>query len=123
MGVLESVLAGSVVYALPWVLGTLGIAYLFWLRFGRTYESEVIVVAMDGAAVAPERQMPSAEEASSVTWRAGEVLSVLHGGQRTAVAVAACPPWLLRELTLTMYRFENRPEVPPPPVPLAVAVH
>jgi len=119
LGALEAYLFGGAQYAIPWCLGGLALAGLLWWRYGRTYESEVIVVSVS----AP----PAANRATSeptgtgarehVAWSAGRVRSILFGGSRTAVGVKDCPVPLMDALTGAVRRFEAelRPAVPRAP--------
>ena len=107
-GALEAFLFGGAVVALPWCLGGLGLAGLIWWRYGRTYESEVIVVSVS----APQEEDPRSSDPTAagprrhVALSAGRVRSVLFGGTRTAVGVKDCPVRLMEALTRVVRRFE-----------------
>lgn len=108
LGILETYLAGSVVYALPWVVATLAFSLVLWLRYGRTFESDVIVATARDTSEASDRSLAAAGPVVSpeVFLEAGRVQSALHGGKRIAVRLLDCPPAHIRELVSVVHRFE-----------------
>jgi hypothetical protein len=109
LGALEAYLFGGAQYAIPWCLGGLALAGLLWWRYGRTYESEVIVVSVS----VPLLQNHDTSEPTGtvrreeVSWSAGRVRSILFGGTRTAVSVKDCPVPLMEALAGAVRRFES----------------
>ena len=108
LGALEAYLFGGAQYAVPWCLGGLALAGLLWWRYGRTYESEVIVVSVSAA---PNSGRGASESTGTitrrlVTWSAGRVRSLLFSGTRTAVAVKDCPVPLMEALAGAVRRFD-----------------
>jgi hypothetical protein len=103
--VIEVLLGGTLIYVAPWVVAALALVFFIWLRYGRTFESEVIVATVR---LTSETSVPGFEGAVSpeVALEAGRVLSMLHGGERTAVQVVDCPPPHVRELVSVVQRFE-----------------
>lgn len=121
LATVETYLAGPLVYSVPWVLGTGMLSLGLWFRYGRTFESDVIVALVRGGRGAKE--LTGTEGPREVIWQAGRVRSVLHGGQRTAVKVIGCHPVQMRELVHAIGAFESRvrsvptPAVGPAPSP------
>ena len=108
LGALEAYLFGGAQFAIPWCLGGLALSGLLWWRYGRTYESEVIVVVVAGSPglerAVSESTGPRRRE--DVAWSAGRVRSILFGGTRTAVGVKDCPVQLMEALGGVVRRFE-----------------
>lgn len=109
LGTFETLLAGSVVFGFPWAVGALLIGLAFWYRYGRSFESEVIVAAI---------RLPSGERPGDpatggtprppvVVWQAGRLRSELHGGRRIATRVLDCPVPLARNMVLAAQRFHG----------------
>jgi len=106
LGALDAFLVGSWVWGTPWVAVAGVGAFLLWLRYGRTYESEVLA-----AFVAP----PSAGEAGQgtatspavVLWTVGRVRSVAFSGARAAIDVVDCPVALMETLAQVVRRFQT----------------
>lgn len=113
LGVVETLLAGTPFYAGPWVLGAALVSLALWLRYGRTFESDVIVAlvrARVDAGGSGGEDLASARPASpvEVLWQTGRVRSVLHGGRRIAVRVIECHPVQVRELIHVIDQFDTR---------------
>jgi len=111
LGALDTVIAGSVIDAAPWV-GIAGLgAFLLWLRYGRTYESEVIAVSL----LPPTSGRPgetagaSLESEVDVMWSAGRIRSVAFSGVRAAVEVVDCPVSLMDALVRLVHGFQTEP--------------
>ena len=113
LATVETYLAGPLVYSVPWVLGAGVLSLGLWFRYGRTFESDVIVAMIRGSRGAKE--LAGAEGAREVVWQAGRVRSVLHGGQRTAVKVIGCHPVQMRELVQAIGTFVTRVRSVPAP--------
>ena len=109
LGGLDLFVAGSWVYAVPWVLVAAVGAFLLWLRYGRSYESEVVAVSVLPSTAAPERPTGGASgpDAALVTWSAGRIRSVAFAGVRAAVDVKDCPVSLMEALAQMVRRFQS----------------
>ena len=109
LGGLDMIIVGSVIYAVPWVAVAGVGSFLLWLRYGRTYESEVIEVS---AALTPPRQggwtsgAPN-EPTAEVDWRVGRIRSVAFSGARAAVDVVDCPVSLIDSLVRAVRSFQS----------------
>jgi hypothetical protein len=110
LGTIEGLLTSNVVYALPWVLGGMVLSFVFWARYGRTFDSEIIVVQVRPSATPGEGPAVAAVDAvaGSAVFSAARVRSDLHGGERAAVRVIDCPQPLVLELASAVRRFELR---------------
>lgn len=109
LGGLDMFVVGSVIYAVPWVAVAAVGAFLLWLRYGRTYQSEVMSVAVSfpprSSAEAPSGA--SRGETVEVDWRVGRIRSVAFSGIRAAVDVEDCPVSLMETLVRAVRRFES----------------
>jgi hypothetical protein len=109
LGILDTILAGAVIYVTPWIAAAAAVSLALWLRYGRTFESDVIIAAVrdtsgtSGGTPGAKGQVVSPE----VFLEAGRVLSVVHGGKRTAVQTLDCPPPHIRELVNVVHTFET----------------
>jgi len=109
LGALDMYIAGSVVYAVPWIaLAGLG-AFLLWFRYGRMYQSEVMAVEVTfrPAAQGPAGSEPSHDRTAEVAWRVGRIRSVAYAGSRAAVDVEDCPVALMDALVRAVRRFQS----------------
>jgi hypothetical protein len=111
LGTLETYLAGSLVYGLLWVLGAATLGAAFWYRYGRSFESEVIVAAVriPSSTGSRDRIARGTTGPPVVVCQAGRVRSVLHGGHRTVVEVLDCPIPLTRLLALAVKQLQEVP--------------
>ena len=109
LGALDVYIVGSVIFAVPWIaVAALG-AFLLWLRYGRSYQSEVLAV---GVSLAPplSGKAPTDAEArptTEVEWRVGRIRSVTFSGIRAAVEVEDCPVSLMEALVRAVRRFQS----------------
>jgi len=108
LGALDVLVGGSWTYAVPWVL-VAGIgSLLLWLRYGRSYESEVVAVSLlplpTGASRPAEAESRPGE--SLLLWSAGRVRSVAFAGVRLAVDVKDCPVTLMDTLAQMVRQFQ-----------------
>ena len=108
LGALDVLVGGSWTYAVPWVL-VAGIgSLLLWLRYGRSYESEVVAVSLlplpTGASRPAEAESRPRE--SLLLWSAGRVRSVAFAGVRLAVDVKDCPVTLMDALAQMVRQFQ-----------------
>ncbi len=101
LGGLDAYVVGSMILAAPWVAAGVFVALFLWLRYGRSYESEVVGVAL----LPPEAGSPG--EQPGVVWTAGRIRSVTLGGSRAAVEVVDCPVALMEALSRMVHRFES----------------
>ncbi len=87
LGIFDAIVVGAPLVAIPWGLGAVAVAALFWYRYGRGFESDVVVSVFrpDGRLI----------------WFGGRVRSDVRAGDRVGYAAVA-PPRLGREMgTLT----------------------
>jgi len=108
LGALDVLVGGSWTYAVPWVV-VAGIgSFLLWLRYGRSYESEVVAVSLLPLPTGPSRHpspVPGPED-SLVLWSAGRIRSVAFAGTRAAVDVKDCPVPLMETLAQMVHQFQ-----------------
>lgn len=109
LGGLDVLIIGSVVYALPWVAVAAAGAFVLWLRYGRTYESEVIAVSasVSSAALEGETVDSSGRPSAAVAWSVGRIRSVAFAGARAAVDVVDCPVSLMETLVRAVRQFQS----------------
>ena len=110
LGALDMIIAGSVIYALPWVgVAAVG-AFLLWLRYGRTYQSEVMEVLVAVAPTSPGRSsiQTGSGRTAEVVWRVGRIRSVAFAGIRAAVDIEDCPVTLMEALVGAVRRFQSQ---------------
>lgn len=105
LGGLDAYIVGSPVVGVFWVLGAAGASLIFWLRFGGTYDSDLVMVT-----VAPP-PAPSSPEVPVVFW-AARVRSQIHSDVREP-AVVSGPLKLAAELGSLVHEFERRATTPP----------
>ena len=82
LGIFDAVAIGVWWVALPWSLGALCVAALTWYRYGRGFESDVVVVTIRPAVGAG---------GPTVVWMGGRVRSDVRAGDRTANSASAQP--------------------------------
>lgn len=121
LGAMETILTGNLLLGVPWGLAGLAVGLLFWWRYGRTYESEVVRVRILGERAAPPAAPLPVPLAVELEWTTGRVRSVLFGGERAVIGVVDCPIWLMTALTSAMRRVGKVPESGVPAVPLLAA--
>jgi hypothetical protein len=109
LGIFETLLAGSVVFGLPWAVGALLIGLAFWHRYGRSFESEVIVatIRLPSSERPGDRTTGGTTRPPVVVWQAGRLRSELHGRRRIATRVLDCPTPLARNMVLAAQRFHG----------------
>src|SRR5208282_811884 len=109
LGGLDAYVVGSVILAAPWVAAGVFVALFLWLRYGRSYESEVVAVALLAPAAMPPGPADGAppSDLSAVVWTAGRVRSITYAGARTAVAVVDCPVSLMEALARMVHQFQS----------------
>ncbi len=83
LGIFDAVAIGVWWVAVPWALGALCVALLTWYRYGRGFESDVVVVTIRAAA--------RAGEGPTVVWIGGRVRSDVRAGDRSANSATAQP--------------------------------
>jgi hypothetical protein len=107
LGVFDGVVVGAYWFILPWGLGAAGMAALFWYRFARRYESDVVVVSwaegqpLDATDPGPPSTVPK------LVWWGGRVRSTVRGSTRTGARVEAVPQ-LAGELAAVVRAFNAR---------------
>ncbi len=106
LGLLDAFVVGSAILLIPWLGVGVGAAGFIWLRYGRTYESEVIAVAPALTTSASDDPVDSSGSPALV-WSVGRVRSVGYAGSRTAVGVPDCPVSLIDTLTAVARRFDS----------------
>lgn len=109
LGALDVLVAGSWTFAVPWVV-VAGIgSFLLWLRYGRSYESEVVAISL--RPLPAEASRPAEGESrpgeSLVLWSAGRIRSVAFAGVRAAVDVKDCPVTLMETLAQMVRQFQD----------------
>lgn len=113
LGGLDLIVGGSWTYAVPWVVVAAVGAFLLWLRYGRSYESEVIAVSL--LALPDEPSPPPGADShpegrareSLILWSAGRIRSVAFAGVRAALDVKDCPVPLMDALTQAVRKFQS----------------
>lgn len=93
LGAVDAYIAGSVVVGAYWALGGAAVAGIFWLRYGGTYESELLSVEI----ARPVDSGASSSTAVSVAFAAGRIRCQIRAGLREPSAVSA-PLRLAREV-------------------------
>lgn len=86
LGAFDTIAVGNPLVLIPWVLVAAGIAALFWYRWGRSYESDVVAVTWHAGRGGEEGGVPAASAVPRLVWWAGRVRSDIRGASRTAVA-------------------------------------
>ncbi len=109
LGGLDAYVVGAVILAVPWVASGVFVALFLWLRYGRSYESDVVAVVLlePGSSTPDTTGGASSGERSSALWTAGRVRSVTFAGTRMAVGVVDCPVSLMETLARMVHRFES----------------
>jgi hypothetical protein len=109
LGGLDAYVVGAVILAAPWVAAGVFVALFLWLRYGRSFESEVVAVVLlaPGASTSGATDGAPSVEPSSALWTAGRIRSVSFGGTRLAVEVVDCPVSLMETLARMVHRFES----------------
>lgn len=105
LGGLDMLIGGSVTYAVPWVAVAAVGTFLLWLRYGRTYESEVMAVS---ASVSAPTLDASSRPSAAVAWSVGRIRSVAFAGARAAVEVQDCPVSLMEALVRAVRQFQSK---------------
>ena len=106
LGLLDAFVVGSAILLIPWVGVGVGAAGFIWLRYGRTYQSEVIaVVPVSTTAGSDDPGGPA--NPPGLLWSVGRVRSVGYAGSRTTVGVPDCPVSLIDTLTAVVRRFDS----------------
>lgn len=107
LGALDALLVGTVVYGFIWVAAAVLVAGVLWVRYGRTFVSEVAEVRLAG----PGGSMPTGPTgrvgSSRVVLSGGRIRSIFFDGRRTAVSVVDCPVPLMEALAAVAHRFEE----------------
>jgi hypothetical protein len=87
LGIFDAVSIGAPLVAFPWVGGAVAITILLWLRYGRSFQSDVVAVVLR-----PTRATaPTAPEGTMVVLLGGRVRSDVRAGDRTGHSAAAAP--------------------------------
>ncbi len=107
LGIFDAVAVGVPIVALAWAGGSALVAALFWLRYGRSFQSEVVVVALRWGR--PTKATPGSVDHPTphVAWFAGRIRSDVRGGHRTAVEVTV-PQGLARDAGALARDFQTR---------------
>jgi hypothetical protein len=84
LGLFDAIAVRVPLFALPWGGGAALVAFLFWYRYGRSFKSEVMLVA-----VRPTRG--AAARGLTVAWIAGVVTSDARGSHRVGVEATDTP--------------------------------
>jgi hypothetical protein len=105
LGVIDAFVVGSAVLLIPWLGVGLGASGFIWLRYGRTYQSELIAVVPVPTPPSDEADGPAA--AVTLLWSVGRIRSVGYGGSRTSLGVQDCPVALIETFTSVVRKFES----------------
>ncbi len=101
IGILDALVIGTWAILALWLAIFGLVAALLWLRYGRQYETEMVI----GVAVAAARDgAPS----SDLLLTAGRVRSIGFDGARTAIQVVDCPLALTESLAAAVRRVQLR---------------
>jgi len=92
LGAFDTVAVGNPIVILPWVLVAAGIAALFWYRWGRSYESDVVAVTWQAGGASRVGDGPPMSTVPRLVWWGGRVRSDIRGGSRTAVQAEYVTP-------------------------------
>jgi hypothetical protein len=103
LGGLDAYISNSLVVAGYWFVGAVGVSVAFWVRYGRTYDTDVAQVTLSGPTVSP----PPGPGLPSVVFWASRVRSQVHSGVRVPTGVSG-PIWLAAELGELAREFERR---------------
>ena len=103
LGSLDAYIVGSVLVGAYWVLGGAGVAGLFWLRFGGTYESDIVSVMV----FRPGHSTGPIPPAVTVVYSAGRIQSNIQATLRVPAVVNA-PLRLAREVGSFAREFQRR---------------
>jgi hypothetical protein len=103
LGIFDAVAVNDAVLALPWAIGGITVAVLLWYRYGRSFESDVVVVVLRGA-LSPTGELPAG---ASLAWLAGHVFSEVRAGDRIGHRTEA-PPRLAGEVVRLIQDFQRR---------------
>jgi len=121
LGGLDAYIASSLIVLGYWLAGSAVVALVFWVRYGRVYDSDVAMVSLSGLSVDPPSGDAAGQSAPHVVFWASRIRSQVHSGVRV-IAGATGPIWLASEVGSWAREYERRvsqPEVgpPSPPVP------
>jgi hypothetical protein len=107
LGIFDAVAVGVALVGLAWAGGAAVVAALFWLRYGRSFQSEVAVVVLRPGRSSAGAATVGDPGAHHIAWFAGGVRSDVRGSHRTAVEVAV-PPGLARDAGALARDFAQR---------------
>jgi hypothetical protein len=102
IGVLDSLVVGTWALLLLWLAAFGLVGFLLWLRYGRQYESE-LVLAVAIAATEPGRDPGGAD----LVIRGGRVRFIGFDGARTPTEVVDCPVPLMDALAAAVRQVES----------------
>lgn len=113
LGVFDALAVQTPLVALPWAGGAAAVAFLFWYRYARSFDSEVVVVVLRPSAPAARSAGPAIGPTASLAWFAGQVRSHARGSSRVSAEVWV-PPGLAREVGALTRDFLARLAAPTP---------
>ena len=115
LGTAEGYLTGTLTYAALWIVGSAILALFIWWRYGRLFESEIVLAAVAPASGSPRPDgVPGRPgRAVRVSWRAGRVESLLQSGHRSFRQVLDCPPPLIGDLAAMIRATGGSPATSP----------
>lgn len=104
LGAFDTIAVGTPLIIVPWLVGAAAFAGVFWYGFGRSCESDVVVVVWKEGTPPGTPYTPSSSSVPAVVWVGGRVRSDLRGHSRTAVHTYAVPE-LAGDLARTVRAF------------------
>lgn len=106
LGLFDALAVQAPILALPWAGGAAAVAALFWYRYGRSFDSEVVLVVFRKG---PQGGVegPSGGSLPSIAWFVGRVRSDARGSRRTGTQ-ATVPSGLARTAGALARDFQER---------------
>ncbi|HTT45467.1 MAG TPA: hypothetical protein VMH38_05570, partial [Thermoplasmata archaeon] len=103
LGGLDAYIVGSPLVGVFWVLGAAATSGIFWLRYGGTYDSDLVLLTVSTSALSSGT---NSDGVSVVVW-AGRVRSQIHSDVRVP-AIVDGPLKLAREVGSLVREFQRR---------------
>ncbi len=107
LGIFNAVAVDAPSVAVAWAGGGALVAALFWLRYGRSFQSEVAVVVLRTGRPVASGSPAARTGGPYLAWLAAGVRSEVRGSRRPAVEVSV-PPGLAHDAGALARDFEQR---------------